>query len=452
VYAALFLFAAVVHYVVFRSARFDLGDMVQPIWNALHGHFLETTTLNGHQADRLGFHVDPFLLLFVPLFWVWSSPLLLLVVQVLAVASGALPVFWLARKRLASSRAAAHFAFAYLLFPATQFNVFTFGSGFHPVSIAIPLVLYAVWFLEEDRLVAFSVVALLAATTKEEMALAVGCLGIWYAVRRGHRRFGLGVFAAGLGITLFNFLWVIPHFAPSGANPYAGRYTAVGGTPRGMVHKLFTDPVAFGHAAATGQKALYLALLFVPFLGLWALEPLLLLGAVPDLAINLLASRPEQTSIIFQGTAGIVPFVVVASIYGSARFKGQAAHASLWALAGVAAFAFFSPILTLKNDVEALGSPRLVATRQAINLITEGARVSATNRLGGYLSERRYIYTFPRVRQSQWIIVDVADPTPYGDIPSLRRHLRKYESNREWQIAFSSGGIVVLHKRRASGT
>jgi uncharacterized membrane protein len=173
---------------------------------------------------------------------------------------------------------------------------------------------------------------------------------------------------------------------------------------------------------------------------------------VPDLAINLLASRPEQTSIIFQGTAGIVPFVVVASIYGSARFKGQAAHASLWALAGVAAFAFFSPILTLKNDVEALGSPRLVATRQAINLITEGARVSATNRLGGYLSERRYIYTFPRVRQSQWIIVDVADPTPYGDIPSLRRHLRKYESNREWQIAFSSGGIVVLHKRRASGT
>ena len=113
-------------------------------------------------------------------------------------ASGALPVFWLARKHLDSARAGAQFAFAYLLYPATQFNAFTIGDGFHAVSFAVPLILYAIWFLDEDRLVAFSVVALLAFTTKEELPLAVGCLGIWYAVRRGHRLFGLGVFAAGL--------------------------------------------------------------------------------------------------------------------------------------------------------------------------------------------------------------------------------------------------------------
>ena len=33
----------------------------------------------------------------------------------------------------------------------------------------------------------------------------------------------LGAFAAGLGLTLFNFLWVIPHFAPEGVEPFAGR-------------------------------------------------------------------------------------------------------------------------------------------------------------------------------------------------------------------------------------
>ena len=254
-YAVLFVFAAVLHYVVFETARFDLGNMVQAIWNTLHGHFLETTTLNGHQRSRLGFHVDPFLVLLAPLSWIWSSPLLLLVLQALAVSSGALPVFWLARKHLGSPRAAAQFAFAYLLYPATQFNAFTNADGFHSVSFAVPLVLYAVWFLDEDRLVAFSTVALLAFTTKEEIPLAVGCLGIWYAVRRGRRLFGLGVFAAGLGITLFNFLWVVPHFAPGGVEPFAGRYTAVGGTPRGIAHKLFTDPAAFVHAVATGHKA-----------------------------------------------------------------------------------------------------------------------------------------------------------------------------------------------------
>src|ERR1700757_1502418 len=83
VYSVLFVFAAVVHYSVLEEARLDLGDMVQALWNTLHGHVLESTTASGRQVSRLGAHVDPFLLLFAPLFWIWSSPLLLLVAQVL---------------------------------------------------------------------------------------------------------------------------------------------------------------------------------------------------------------------------------------------------------------------------------------------------------------------------------------------------------------------------------
>jgi uncharacterized membrane protein len=52
----------------------------------------------------------------------------MLVVQVVAVASGALPVYWLARKRLGDERAAVGFAAGYLLYPATQFNALT-NSG-----------------------------------------------------------------------------------------------------------------------------------------------------------------------------------------------------------------------------------------------------------------------------------------------------------------------------------
>jgi uncharacterized membrane protein len=454
-YALLFVFAAVVHYAEYKTGRFDLGDMVQAIWNTLHGHFLETTSLNGHQTSRLGAHVDPFLLLFVPLFWISSSPLFLPVIQALAVASGALPVFWLARKHLGSSRAGAQFAFAYLLYPATQFNAFTNAVGFHSVSMAVPLVLYALWFLDEDRLVAFSVMALLAASTKEEMPLAVGCLGIWYAVRKGGRLFGLCVFATGLALTLFNFLWVIPHFSSSGADPFAGRYRALGGTPQGMAHKLFTDPIAFVHAVASGHKATFLALLLIPFLGLWLLEPLLFLGAVPDFVINLLSSKSEQTTISYQYAAGIVPFVVAASIFGATRFKRQAGRVSLWVLTAVACTAIYSPILVLVKDVPELGSPRQAAETRAISLIPSRAPVSASNLFGGYLSERRYVSTFPYVAHARWIIVDANDES-YGTKAQARasgiyldfkRTLRKYESDRAWRIVFSSHGVLVMRKR-----
>jgi uncharacterized membrane protein len=358
-------------------------------------------------------------------------------------------VFWLARKHLDSPRAGAHFAFAYLLYPATQFNAFTPGSSFHSVSIAVPLVLFAIWFLDEGRLLAFSAVALLAFTTKEEIPLAIGCLGIWYAVRRGHRLFGASVFGAGLALTLFNFLWVIPHFSASGEDPFAGRYAAVGGTPSGIARKLFSDPGAFVHDIATVHKAVYLALLLVPFLGLWLLEPLLLLGAVPDLAINLLSSKHDQTTISFHWTAGIVPFVVAASIFGAARFKRQAVGLSLWALVGAACIAVVSPIYLLGGDVAALGSPLVSAKKHAVSLIPAGVPVSASHELGGHLSERRYIYTFPHVRQSRWIVVDVNDDT-YGDkTRGYKRDVRTYEADRAWRVVFSSQGVIVLHKREA---
>jgi uncharacterized membrane protein len=443
-YAVLFVFASVVHYVAFQDARFDLGNMVQAIWNTQHGHFLETTGLGGQQHSRLGYHVDPLLVLLAPLFWICSSPVLLLVLQVLAVASGALPVFWLARKHLNSPRAGAQFAFAYLLYPATQFSAFTAPSSFHPVAIAVPLVLYAVWFLDEDRLVAFSAVSLLAFTTKEEIPLAVGCLGIWYAVRRGRRLFGLTVFAIGLGVTLFNFLWVIPHFSPTAANPFAGRYAAVGGTPEGIAHKLFTDPVAFIHVVATGHNVVFLLLLFAPVLGLCFFEPLLLAGAIPELAITVLSSR--GTSISSHWTEGAVPFVVAAAVFGAARFKGQGGRLSARVLVATACVAVLSPVTLAIRDVPLLGSSATSAKQDAVSLVPEGAPVSATNQLGSQLSGRRYIYVFPTVGQARWVVADLNDGM-YRRPAVMRRDVRKYESDAAWRVVFRSHGVVVLHKR-----
>jgi uncharacterized membrane protein len=447
-YAALFVFATVMHYLVFQEARLDLGNMVQTIWNTLHGHFLGLTSPSGHQGNRLGSHVDPFLVVLAPVFWIWSSPVVLLVVQALAVTSGALPVFWLARKHLGSSKAAAHFAFAYLLYPATQFNAFTPGDGFHSVSFAVPLVLFAVWFLDEDRLVAFSVIALLACSTKEEIPLAIGCLGIWYAFRKGRRLFGLSVFAVGLGVTLFNFMWVIPHFSPSGASPFADRYAGVGGTPSGIAHKAFTDPSALIHAVATGHKVGYLALLLLPSLGLFLLEPLLFLGALPDLAINLLSSNGNQTTLQFQYTAGILPFVVAATIFGAARVMKHYPRLELplWVLAAAAAVAIYSPIYLGARDVGALGSPLVAAKQHAVSVVPKDAPVAATNRLAGYLSERRLIYTFPYVGRARWIVADVDDGT-YGNFRGYKRLIHRYAKSDAWRVAFSSHGILVLHKR-----
>src|SRR5207248_2390250 len=97
VYALLFVVIAAAHVESFHAGRADLGSMVQAIWSTLHGHFLGSTSFAGRENTRLVAHVDPFLALLAPLWLIWSSPLMLLVFQALAVTSGALPVYWLAR-------------------------------------------------------------------------------------------------------------------------------------------------------------------------------------------------------------------------------------------------------------------------------------------------------------------------------------------------------------------
>ena len=447
----LFVLAAVLHYVVFQTAHADLGSMAQAIWNTLHGHPLEATSLAGHQVNRLGFHVDPFLLLFAPLFWIWSSPLLLPLVQAVAVASGALPVFWLARKHLGSPRAGAHFAFAYLLYPATQFNAFTVAAGFHPLSMAVPLVLYAVWFLDEDRLLAFLLMALLACTTNEEIPLAVGCLGIWYAVRKGRRLFGFSVFVVGLAVTLFDFTWVIPHFSPNGVDPFAGRYRAVGETPAGSLTS--SSPIRWRSCTPSrpGTRPPSSRCCWSRFSGsvCWSH----CYSSAPSLASPSTCFRAgaTQTSISYEDTAAHRSVRRRGSHLRRSAVQGTSRSAlALDACGRAAVVAVYSPIFSLSNDVQALGSPLVAAKTHALDLVPDGVPVSASDQLGGHLSERRYSYTFPIVGQSRWIVVDINDPT-YGDAWDYKRIVRKYEADKAWRIVFLSHGICVLHRSSNRG-
>jgi hypothetical protein len=93
--------------------------------------------------------------------------------------------------------------------------------------------------------------------------------------------------------------------------------------------------------------------------------------------------------------------------------------------------------------VGALGSPVVSAKSHALGLIPEGVPVASSNQLGAYLSERRYIYEFPHVSKSRWIIVDLNDPT---EKRRFKRQVRRYEADKAWRVVFSSHGIAVLRK------
>jgi uncharacterized membrane protein len=442
-YAVVFGAAAILDYVGFRSAGYDLGNAVQAIWNTAHGRLLESTAENGEQFSRLGWHVDPLLVLFAPLWLVWSSPMILLVVQAAAVSAGALPVYWLARKHLTSERAALYLAIAYLAYPATQWNALDPNLGFHPVSLALPLLLYALWWLDEERWVLFGVVALLAASSNEQIPLVVGCLGLWFGVTR-RRPVGAAIFVVGLAVTTVEFVYIVPHFSITGTNPFAGRYAGLGGTAGAVLETVALHPLKAAEVVFTGHKLLYVALLFIPLLGLCFRVPLLLVGAVPLLTINLLSSSQDQTTVWSHYAAATAAVLFGATVVGAGRVEDPERWAGA-VLAAVAATAVISPFWTAvpvaRDAVRA--SSRLRAERHAVSLIPDRVPVSASNIISSHLSNRRRIMLFPNTRHAQWIVVDTADAEGPVSFPA---ELGKVRRSGEFTPVYESNGIVVMRR------
>src|SRR5437588_12055870 len=145
---------AILRYDTFKATAFDLGNMDQVLWNTIHGRWFQFT----NQAvdwygppTRLAVHFEPILLPLSLLYLFYADPRILLVFQTLVLVSGALPVFLLTRKYLPEwPILAALMVVAYLLSPALLgLNIF----DFHPISLATPLLLYAMLALNYKRYV-----------------------------------------------------------------------------------------------------------------------------------------------------------------------------------------------------------------------------------------------------------------------------------------------------------
>ena len=374
-------------------------------------------------------------------------------------ALGALPVFWLARKHLDSERAGLGFALAYLFYPPTQWLTL---NEFHPVALACPLLLFAFWYLDEDRLILFALFALAAMTTKEEVGFVVAGLGIWYALARRRRIEGALIALGGVAVSAFAIEVVIAHFNRAGSSSFFSRYNEVGGSPGGILRTAVTDPWKIVTSAFTGRGLGYLLELLVP-LGLLALlSPLVLVAAVPELAANLLSAATTQTSIRFHYTAGLIPVLVAASVLGAARIARHRpdltaplttaavvlAVASNYALGAIPLWRY----LPLGEQTEATAAQvtehdRIAAS--ALRLIPAKAVVSATNTLGAHLSARRRVLSFPYIQDATWVAADETSPG-YADrlapLPTAVQ-LSSLRRNPDWRLVFERDGILVFHRR-----
>ncbi len=306
----------------FHSDAFDLGNMDQAVWNTLHGHPFRFTNRGNDDfgpPTRLSIHVEPIILPLSLLYLIHAGPATLLTTQTLALALGAFPLFALSQRRLPQLPfVGVGLVFAYLLSP---FTISEALWDFHPVTLATPLLLAALWALDSRRYGWFLAAAILAMATKEDVGLSVAILALLLAVARPEkRRFGVLLAIGALLWVAICFKVILPHYnvGVAGGNNYWYRYSWLGRTPTEALINALTKPwLVWGYLVVPGRMG-YLAIMLRTAGALGLLAPALLLAALPDLAVNLLSSHSEQYSGFFQYNAIILPYLLGAAVYGAA--------------------------------------------------------------------------------------------------------------------------------------
>ena len=437
----------------FRTRASDMGQMDQALWNTLHGNLLQDTRPDGKNLPRLTDHVEPIFLVIPFAFLIYDGIETLFVLQSVAIALGALAIFWIARRKLQNDWVGVAFALMYLMFPALQAANL---AEFHAVTFAPAPLLFAYHYGEDRAWKRYALFSLIALAVKEDIALLVITMAIYFAIR--NVQFKIRNPNANFRITNYelritNYIpiaiafiaatWflialyaIIPQFSPRGESVYIGRYPQ---TPLTLILGLFNpDKIAYILAllASVGWLALF--------------DPIPLIIGAPSLVLNLLSSYPAQYSGTYHYSAPVAPYFVLAAIGGAARIRNSkflirnsfvVSAASISALgyhliAGYTPVGseFFLPEYTLHHKELA----------RFVKQIPRDAKVSTTATLFPHLSHRLVLYRFPTLLDAEYILLDVSQSYITNPIDYRENYVRALDLG--FGIRDALDGYILLQR------
>jgi uncharacterized membrane protein len=427
-HCALFSIIGISRHWGYMSNVYDLGVFDQVVWNTLHGNFLRTT-INPFAApiNWLGFHFQPILLLFVPLYALCPGVGWFIAAQAAALALTAWPLFLLAKDIFQSEKVAVIWALVYLA------NPFLLSAGawdFHPISLAVPFIALGFLAVVKKNLKMLVLACLLLLTCKEHLGLAVAGFGaLWWFRHRSWQPAAV-ITALGLGHLILVLCLIMPLLSPIGKPVMLGaqlgqlsRYGWLGNSLPEIFQTMTTQPLfVWENLVAMGGLA-YLFLLVMPFAFVMPFLGLaFLLPGVADLAANCLSENPMPRGIWAYHSVGLIPVLTATAISGVERLSHWQKKFSTLELTGLTLATslvtgyFFLPL-------PLLGAFNIWAPRNFLNWPDQAGEVvravvagpgglSVQANVGAHFSQRANIHVYPdKGADGDNIILRLASPT-----------------------------------------
>lgn len=388
----------VLRYKTFFSPNFDFG-----IFCNMFYHIKETgLPLVSCERDALmshfAVHLSPICYLILPIYALFPTPSTLAVCQAALLASGAIPLLLIARRKEFSPGLQLFVVGLYCFFPALSMGTF---FDFHENCFLAPLLLWTVFFCLEKKRFPALLTALGVCMVKEDAPVYIFILALFLFLGEKDR-----LFAAVLGLMSAAYfagaVFLLDRF---GLGIMSGRYDNLIADPAdgllGVFKTAWQNPAyvmmwIFKTNDGGADKVVYLLSLLLPlgFLPLCSRKPSRYLLSAPVL-INLITAYPYQYQLRFQYHFGILA-LLFAGLIQNIKEISRSARRVLCSLAACACLVLYCanvvPVLAANVSRYAENRERYHTMEEVLQTIPQDASVAASSFLVPHLANRHEVY------------------------------------------------------------
>jgi uncharacterized membrane protein len=312
-YSVYFSYYTILNHQRLNTSGFDLGIHVNWAFNAMRGFPARCPVLFGPDGGHfLGNHAIFAMALWLPLFSLWPSAEILLILQATMAGLGAVTLYMFASTQT-TRWSAVVIAYAYLFFAPLHGPNF---YDFHELIPPLPFHFLLYWAIAKRKNWAVALLVPLLWSFREDVAVGITVLGAFLLVTGLRPR--MGFFMALASVVWFVILKfeVMPRFWQTWFASIYKDLQAPGRSGYGtVVQTILINPAYFLSTLLKEEKLIYFLHMFGPLALLPARRWALLVLAIPGFAFSMLTTGYAPTiSIAFQYTCHSIPYVFAATV------------------------------------------------------------------------------------------------------------------------------------------
>lgn len=404
---SVFCFITISRHIHFQTTGFDLGLFDQAAYQYSQGIFPAGSSIR-NVVNIEGDHFNPILILYSWAYFIYSSPVTLLVIQNILFILGGLWLYKIVTYQLHNKYIAIGIFVLSCIF---IWNVNALLFDFHPLTPAVSLLPWLVYFAMRNRWKFYFILLVPILLSKENMSLYVVFLGVYIFLALHNKKMWIITFLTGIWYFWLSMNYLLPLM---GSEAWAaGRYwsyDSLGSNPRELIWNVITNPLdALGILFSHHEKIqTYLHHLWSGgYIGF--LSPAIIL-LIPAYAQKFLSSRPEFWTLDFHYSIDIFWVIAIGIVLVFTFIK----YRMKWNSSRIIA-ALFVGIFVNSLIINLHSSPLLHHVKkwenestlsEIIETLPKPISISTQNQIVPHFSHNQYVYVFPQIENAEYILIN----------------------------------------------